>query len=201
MDEYKRFAWLYDFILYPAIKKVRRKITNIIKQYNAESVIDICCGTGDQLKHLRKMGFNQITGVDVSQSMLKQARKGKTQAGCENQDATNLSFGSNSFDAGIIGFALHEKPLPTAKKILEEAKRVIKPEGILIILDYNQEQNAPLFIRGMVHFVERFAGAEHYKNFRQYQKAAGLDMLMNNNKPVHHYKFHGGITVLNVYKN
>lgn len=67
--------------------------------------------------------------------------------------------------------------------------------------NYNQEQNAPFFIRGMVHFVERFAGAEHYKNFRQYQKASGLNMLMNNNNPVHHYKFHGGITVLNVYKN
>jgi len=201
MDEYKRFAWLYDFILYPAIKKVRKKIASIISQNNAVSVIDICCGTGDQLKYLRKEGFSQIIGVDISQSMLKQASKGNTKASCQNQDASALSFENDSFDAGIIGFALHEKPIATAKKILQEAKRVIKPEGMLIILDYNQGQKAPFFIRMMVHFIERFAGKDHYKNFRQYQRAGGLDMLMDSLQPIYSHKFHGGITVLNVYKN
>jgi len=201
MDEYKRFAWLYDFALYPAIRKVRKRTAKIIKQYNAESIIDICCGTGDQLKYLREQGFHQVTGVDISQAMLKQARKGQTQANCLNQDASALSFKSNNFDAAIIGFALHEKPIAIAQNILKEARRVLKPNGILIILDYNQEQKAPFFIRWMVHFIERFAGKNHYKNFREYQKAGGLEMLMESQKPIQKHTFHRGITLLNAYKN
>jgi demethylmenaquinone methyltransferase/2-methoxy-6-polyprenyl-1,4-benzoquinol methylase len=201
MDEYKRFAWLYDLVLYPVIRKVRKRISEIIRKHNAESIIDICCGTGDQLKYLRKQGYRNITGVDISQSMLKQANKGQTKAECYNQDASALRFDADSFDAGIIGYALHEKPIDTAKKILKEAKRVIKPGGLLIILDYNQEQNAPFYTRAMVHFIERFAGKSHYKNFRQYQKEGGLNALMNSQTPINNYKFHGGITLLHVYKN
>lgn len=200
MDEYKRFAWLYDFILHSAIHKVRRKIAEIIDQNKPESIIDICCGTGNQLKHLHKKGYSNITGVDISASMLKQAEKSPIKGKCKNQDAAALNFEKNTFDAGIIGFALHEKPIDIAKEIIAEAKRVLKPDGLLLILDYNQEKEAPWYIKAIVRIVERFAGKEHYKNYRQYQKAGGLDMLMNATEPLNVFKFHRGITLLKVYK-
>jgi len=200
MDEYKRFAWLYDFILHSAIHKVRKKIAEIIDQYGADTIVDICCGTGNQLKYLHKKGYRNITGVDISASMLKQAEKGAIKGKCKNQDAAALNFKKNTFDAGIIGFALHEKPIDTAKEIIEEAKRVLKPNGLLIILDYNQEREVPWYIKAAVHIVERFAGKAHYKNYSQYQKAGGLDMLMNSKEPLNVFKFHRGITLLKVYK-
>ena len=200
MDEYKRFAWLYDFILHAAIHKVRKKIAEIIDQKKPASIIDICCGTGNQLKYLHKKGYRNITGVDISISMLKQAEKSSIKGKCENQDAAALNFNKNTFDAGIIGFALHEKPINTAKEIIEEAKRVLQPNGLLIILDYNQERKASWYIQAIIHIVERFAGKEHYKNYKQYQKAGGLDMLMNSKEPLNVFKFHRGITLLKVYK-
>ncbi|MGM0498231.1 MAG: class I SAM-dependent methyltransferase [Bacteroidota bacterium] len=200
MDEYKRFAWLYDFFLHAVIHKVRRKITDIIVQQGADSIIDICCGTGNQLKSLRKRGYKNITGIDISHSMLKQSEKGQIKGTCQNQDAAALKFETDSFDAGIIGFALHEKSIDTAKKILKEAKRVLKPNGSLIILDYNQEQKVPWYIKAMIRIIERFAGKEHYRNYRQYQKEGGLDMLMNEKEPTDEFFFHRGITMLKVYK-
>lgn len=200
MDKYNRFAWLYDFFLHSVIHKVRKKVTEIIDQYGADRIIDICCGTGSQLKYLHKRGYKNITGVDISNSMLKQAEKGQIKGKCQNQDATALKFETDSFDAGIISFALHEKTINTANEILNEAKRILKPDGLLIILDYNQEEKAPWYIKTMVRIIERFAGKEHYKNYRQYQKAGGLDMLMNSMEPINIFHFHKGITLLQVYK-
>ena len=200
MDEYKRFAWLYDFFLHSIIHKVRKKISEIIDQYGADNIIDICCGTGNQLKHLHNKGYKNITGVDISASMLKQAEKSPIKGKCKNQDAAALKFEAETFDAGIIGFALHEKSIETAHEILKETKRVLKPNGLLIILDYNQENEVPWHIREIVRIIERFAGKEHYKNYKQYQKVGGLDMLMNKNKPLNVFKFHRGITLLKVYK-
>ena len=199
MDEYKRFAWLYDFILHSAIHKVRKKIAEIIDQNQPERIIDICCGTGNQLKYLHKKGYKNLSGVDISASMLKQAEKGPIKGKCKNQDAAALNFEKNTFDVGIIGFALHEKPIDTAKEIIKEAKRVLKPNGLIIILDYNQEKEVPWYIRSIVRIIERFAGKEHYRNYRQYQKAGGTDMLMNPQKPINVFKFHSGMTLLKVY--
>ena len=200
MNEYKNFAWLYDFILHGVIQKVRKNITETIEQYGADRIIDICCGTGSQLKSLYKKGYTNITGIDISHSMLKQAEKGSIKGTCQHQDASSLKFETDSFDAAIISFALHEKPMETAKEILNEAKRVLKPGGLWIILDYNQEHQAPWYIKSMVRIIERFAGKDHYRNYKQYQKAGGLDMLMNSEIPTNTTPFHRGMTLLQVYE-
>ena len=193
-------AWFYDPILHIIIDKVRKEIVKIIENNHAQSILDICCGTGNQLKYLKKRGYQNITGVDISQSMMKQGRKGEVSVSCEHQDAAHLLFEDDSFDVGIISYALHEKEEHTAHKIVQQARRVIKPNGLLIIVDFNQQEKVNWPVKAGVHFVERFAGKNHYKNFRAYQRYGGLDHLMDYQVPEQDLHYHGGITLLRSYR-
>ena len=76
MDTENAFtAKIYDPILYFALKNIRQEIIRLIPNHNLR-ILDLCCGTGDQLKKLSDAGFNHLTGVDLSTEMLKVARKG-----------------------------------------------------------------------------------------------------------------------------
>lgn len=73
--EYAFTAKIYDPILYFPLRNIRRKIIQLIPDRHAH-ILDLCCGTGDQLKKLRDAGFHHLTGVDCSREMLKVAQRG-----------------------------------------------------------------------------------------------------------------------------
>lgn len=194
------FTWLYDPVLYIFIHIIRKKVADIVNNYQPNSVIDICCGTGNQLKYLKKQGFNNVIGIDLSQSMIHQANKGDKKIHCEEQDAAKLHFHNNSFDFGIISLALHEKPFETAREIIAEAKRVINPDGHLLVVDYNFTGNVKFLSKVMIYAIERFAGKSHYKYFKNYLEMGGMDELLKNHQLKEEYIFHGGGTSIKVYE-
>jgi len=200
MDHYKLLAGIYDPILHIALNKIRKQVVQTIDSIQPDSIIDICCGTGNQLKYLKKHGFDNITGVDISESMLNQAGKGKEKVTCKNQDATRLSYSNDQFDVGIISLALHEKPIETATKILDEAFRVIKPGGYLMLVDYVFDEKTHPWIKIPVHVVERFAGKDHYKYFREYLRYGGMDKLTDSREFEKEYRFHKGATMMRLYR-
>ena len=199
MDEYKLFARIYDPVLHFVLHKIRKKVLTEINRLNPHSVIDICCGTGNQLKYLKKHGYTNIAGIDISDDMLKQVNKGKEHINCAKKDAVATGYPENSFDAGIISFALHEKPVDISKAILDEARRIIKPGGHLLIADYVFSNRTNPFIRTAIHVVERIAGKSHYKNFSHYLQNGGMSQLMSPDSPTQEYLFHGGATRLRIY--
>ncbi len=200
MDHYKLLADIYDPALFFALHKIRKRVVQLVKDIQPDSIIDICCGTGNQLKYLKKHGFENISGVDISESMLRQAEKGPDKIECDNQDATELSHTNDSFDLGIISLALHEKPFDIARKIVQEAHRVIKPAGYLILIDYAFDEKTNKFFKIPVHIAERLAGKDHYKHFRQYLGFGGMDRLMNHREFEKEFRFHRGATILRLYR-
>jgi demethylmenaquinone methyltransferase/2-methoxy-6-polyprenyl-1,4-benzoquinol methylase len=200
MDHYKLLAGVYDPLLHVALRKIRKRVVDLAERLQPGQIIDICCGTGNQLKYLKKHGFQNITGVDISDAMLKQAGKGKLKIQCGNEDATDMSFDSDSFDMGIISLALHEKPYELAQQILNESQRVIRPGGHLIVVDYVFDQHTSPFIRLPVHIAEKIAGRDHYKHFREYLEYGGMDKLMNYRRFDEEYRFHRGATMLRIYR-
>jgi ubiquinone/menaquinone biosynthesis C-methylase UbiE len=200
MDEYRLFAYLYDPLLYIALHKIRKKVVNVVAEYQPAALLDICCGTGNQLKFLRKNGFQNIKGIDISKAMLQQARKGDEKMICDEQDATKMKFPDNTFDMGLISFALHEKPYATAQKILAEAQRVIQTGGHLMIIDYMFDSSVKKFTKSAIHLVERFAGKEHYRYFKAYSQYGGMDRLMESFILKRESRFHKGATGMRVYQ-
>lgn len=100
-------------------------------------VLDICCGTGDIASALaRKRPDLEVTGLDFSPAMLREAKKKGT--GLNNLcwlqgDAMNLPFPDNMFSAVCISFGLRN----TADygRVLEEMYRVARPGACVFCLD------------------------------------------------------------------
>ena len=76
-ESYGAFAYAYDQSLGRSFfAAVRRVLDDVLYKYpsRGKSHLDVACGTGLAIEHLRKQGFDSI-GVDASLSMLSIARR------------------------------------------------------------------------------------------------------------------------------
>jgi len=178
-SDYDFVAKLYDPLLYIFLRSIRKKVMNELQDYKEQSIIDLCCGTGNQLKILAKNQFKSLHCLDLSPSMLQVAKKTPfNHIKYYHEDATKTSFENETFDIAIISFAIHEKDRETQEKFLNEAYRIIKNKGILLIVDYDYDQQTPGFVKGFINLIERIAGKEHYRNYKNFIKNNGLSSLI-----------------------
>lgn len=133
---YDRFSRFYDsfesIIERLFFSKLRRDTLSGLKG----KILEIGVGTGKNLKYYPL--YAEITGIDISNEMLKKA---KEKIGFSNKnvtllqmDAQQLKFKDNSFDYVIGSFVLCSIPDPV--KALKEIKRVIKPKGKIIFIEH-----------------------------------------------------------------
>ena len=178
MEEYQYSAKIYDPILFPFIRPIRNKIISLVKKSQYKSILDVCCGTGDQLKLLKEQGF-EGEGIDLSPAMLNIAEKGEHAADCIEQDATKMQYENAKFDLVMTAFSLHEKSHESARKIIEEMVRVTSKGGDILIVDYELSDKTSVLSKALIYFIEWVAGGEHYRNFKSYIKKGGLPELLS----------------------
>ncbi len=178
MKEYEQSAKFYDLLLYPFIRPIRNKVITLVKKYQYQNILDVCCGTGDQLKLLKQHGFNG-EGIDLSDAMLMVAGQGEPKANCIHQDATQMHYEESKFDLVMTAFSLHEKNHASARKIVEEMVRVCSEGGDILIVDYELSKKTSALSKMLIYFIEWIAGGEHYQNFKSYIKKGGLPELLS----------------------
>ncbi len=176
--------YLFDYsnIIDPLLRDVRIFTTRFSGAKRGDRVLDVCCGTGDQLFYFAKLGIEGV-GIDINPKMIKIAEKRKDKLGVKNisflvGDAARLPFGENSFDFALISLALHEIEENLRDKIISEMKRVVKKDGFLLFIDFKSPlPKGPhsLFIKT----IEYLAGKER---FRSYLESGGLSALFEKNK-------------------
>ena len=120
----------------------KNQLKRLLPANQQHNVLDIGTGPGFFTIILEELGYNSITGVDVSEKMLEVAKGNIQKYGKENSsiqllqmDAQNLEFKPESFDM-IVSRNLTwnlEKPLQAYSEWL----RVMKPNGSLLIFDAN----------------------------------------------------------------
>ena len=120
--------------------KWRKKVLAIIINHQPESILDIATGTGDlAIKFAEKTSATKIIGLDLSEGMLSIARKKVADTELKNTiefikgDSEALPFKDNMFDAITVSFGIRN--FENLEKGLSEILRVIKPKGLLIILE------------------------------------------------------------------
>ena len=120
--------------------KWRKKVLAIIIEHQPESILDIATGTGDlAVKFAEKTSATKIIGFDLSEGMLSIARKKVTDTTLKNKlefikgDSEALPFKDNMFDAITVSFGIRN--FENLEKGLSEILRVLKPNGLFIILE------------------------------------------------------------------
>ncbi|KYP15337.1 class I SAM-dependent methyltransferase [Flavihumibacter sp. CACIAM 22H1] len=123
-------------IIYPLINlfllRQRVHLLEEVNSYPTGKLLEIGVGDGN---HLRLYKKHQIIGIDVSELMLKRARKSnpeKAELYCMNGEA--LAFADASFDYIVLSHVLAVTIDPD--KLLQEIGRVLKPGGTLFLLNH-----------------------------------------------------------------
>ncbi len=126
----------------------RKKIVKFVGQNNPKQILDIATGTGDFAIMLTKLNPEKVIGLDISQGMLDVGIKKIKNKKLEGQidmiqgDSENMPFKDNTFDAITVGFGVRN--FENLDAGLQEIKRVLKPSGVLAILETSQPEKFPM---------------------------------------------------------
>lgn len=124
----------------------RKKVRKNLPDMDSIKVLDLATGTGDVAFELLKHDkVNHVTGLDLSQEMLKVAvQKAKNKKVSDkvtflNGNACQLPFAENSFEAATMAFGIRN--VPDVNKCLSEIHRILKPGGKVLILEFSIPKN------------------------------------------------------------
>ncbi|MBW4361962.1 bifunctional demethylmenaquinone methyltransferase/2-methoxy-6-polyprenyl-1,4-benzoquinol methylase UbiE [Flavobacterium taihuense] len=127
--------------------KWRKKVLQLVAKTNPENILDIATGTGDLAILLAQTKAKKIIGLDISAGMLEIGEK-KIEARHLSQtiemvlaDSENMPFEDNFFDAITVAFGVRN--FEHLEKGLSEILRVLKPNGIFVILETSVPDKTP----------------------------------------------------------
>lgn len=119
-------------------KLLVEKLNPVLVRSDAK-ILDLCCGTGDVLLDLQGVANAQVLGADFCHPMLLSAQQKGHAKGYAvtlfEADALVLPVASQSFDAITIAFGFRN--LANYESALAEFHRVLKPDGVLLILEFS----------------------------------------------------------------
>ena len=127
--------------------KWRKKVLKLVSDKNPKTVLDIATGTGDLALLMTKTSAEKIIGLDISAGMLDVGRKKIEARNLSNKiemllaDSENMPFENDTFDAITVAFGVRN--FETLEKGLSEILRVLKPNGIFVILETSVPEKTP----------------------------------------------------------
>jgi ubiquinone/menaquinone biosynthesis C-methylase UbiE len=144
-------------------------------------VLDLCCGPGAQIRWLAGQG-RVSCGLDINLGMLKYAAGRRADGSFVCADAVQTPFPLASFKGIVVSFALHEKPAEIRPRLLAEAKRLLLPNGRIILVDFEKPWNSVSRLANLyIWLIERLAGRDHFHNGREFLAKGGLRDLLKEN--------------------
>lgn len=135
----------------------RKKAIAILQKAKPKQLLDIATGTADLAIEAIRLSPEKIIGIDISEGMLEQGRKKIQRKGLQHLielktgDSENLDFPEASFDAVMVSFGVRN--FENLELGLKEIYRVIRPGGMLLVLEFSQPSN-PL-VMGLYNFYNR----------------------------------------------
>lgn len=168
----------YETLIDPLLRDIRKLAPDFAGMKAGDNALDVCCGTGEQVFEYGRRGII-ATGIDNSRDMLKVAQRNNMKLKPENvrfelADAANLPFTDGYFDYASISFGLHDKERPVRDCVVSEMKRVVKPEGTLILIDFRVPLPNNVWAV-LVRAIEFIAGGSHYRGFKDFLRTGGLE--------------------------
>jgi len=127
--------------------KWRKKVVNLVKEANPDTILDIATGTGDLAINLAKTNATKIVGLDISSGMLDIGKQKIKKKSLDSKidmilgDSEDMPFEDNAFDAITVAFGVRN--FETLENGLKEIYRVLKPNGTFVILETSIPEKTP----------------------------------------------------------
>lgn len=143
---YTVWAIFYDAVV-RFLRGSRRRSLALLDLEKGDSLLIVGCGTGADFEFLPV--DVEVTAVDLTPAMLRRAaaKVGDRRIRLLEMDAMDLRLPDNSFDKMVLHLIVAVVPDPV--RTLQEAERVTKPNGLLVVLDkfWNRPEPPPLPLR------------------------------------------------------
>ena len=145
--------------------------------------LDVSCGDGFQTKLFsQKLGTieKNVWGTDITEWGPYKADKKNLSINFKPLENSKLNFEDNEFDILSILFALHHIPDDSIRSLLSEFHRVLKPGGILLILEHNIVNDYDHLIVDIEHSLHSYTREGTADNlFARYFNYMELDFILN----------------------
>ena len=144
----------------------RKKLVRLLRTKKPSRILDVATGTGDLAIALTRLKPEKIIGIDIAEKMLEIARQKIRKRGLDEiisfrkSDAERIPFSNQSFDAVTVAFGVRN--YEDLRKGLSEMKRVLRPGGSMMILEFSHPSTIPfkqlyrLYSRSVIPFIGQF---------------------------------------------
>ena len=126
----------------------RKKAIRILSGYKTNLLLDVASGTGDFAIAAAKLKPSKIIGFDISEQMLNVGRAKVQRLGLDHiiefqkGDSEAMPFDDEHFDAITVAFGVRN--FENLENGLKEFVRVLKNDGVAIILEFSKPKYFPM---------------------------------------------------------
>jgi demethylmenaquinone methyltransferase/2-methoxy-6-polyprenyl-1,4-benzoquinol methylase len=152
----------------------RRKAIRKLRSYGPGLVLDVATGTADMaIMACRSIEGLKVIGIDISEGMLEMGRKKIDKEGLQGRielqrgDSEAINYRENTFDAVMVAFGVRN--FENLEKGLQEMRRVLKPGGRLIVLEFSRPKRK--LVKGIYRLYMRIIAPGIARWFRQNKQA------------------------------
>ena len=143
-----KYDFLNHFLSLGIDKLWRKKAIRILSGYQTDYILDVATGTGDFAVAAAKLKPRKIIGFDLSEQMLSVGRDKVARLGLDDLiefqkgDSEDMPFTDGQFDAITVAFGVRN--FENLENGLKEFFRVLKSEGVAVILEFSKPRYFPM---------------------------------------------------------
>jgi len=140
---YKRYAPVYDALFGPILHQGRKRIVSGLDCRPGERILEVGVGTGLSLPLYP--ASVRVTGIDISEAMLKRARERVVRRRLANveaireMDALDMDFPGAHFDKTVVMYVV--SVVDDVGRLMNEIRRVTRPGGAIYIVNHFRSAN------------------------------------------------------------
>ena len=164
-------------------RKFRQAALDLVDLEPGMQILDVGCGTGSlAIAAKQRIGNGgMVVGIDPSSNMVNlaqgKAEKERVEAAFQVGVIENIDFPEDQFDVVMSSLMMHHLPDELKMDGLQEVYRVLKPNGILLIIELDP---GTLSLASLIHGHSSQLSAE-LENLRHHLESINFDSVESGN--------------------
>lgn len=164
------------------------RVIDLFKKYNfdKQSILEIGSSAGYRLNALKDLIPNSnVFGIEPSQKAIEFGKKNYKEVNFTHGTADNMSmYNDASFDVVIVGFVFYVIDRSILFKVISEIDRVLKNNGVIIIIDFFSESS----LKNSYHHIDEFQAYSYKQNYDDIFIASKLYYVLDKSSYSHETK-------------